>query len=204
MTLRNSSHNNTHIRGDKVKVIKSFQVNDSVLVERNIHTKLKGLALDGEKEFFMCPYNLLESLVDLIIRHDDEENELVNKIIDTVYKLKQNSFNSTDWTRSIPSNIFTETIAITIGDEKLAELDISLWKEHHKSEFVASCIKEYIKIKHGADEEQFQIMWKNFQTFLSNQLAHYATSKFRFKPSDWKQFVKNETIKENLAIKWKT
>lgn len=200
MSFRNSSHNNTHISGDKVKVIKEFKVNDAVLVERNIHTKLNGLLLDGEREFFMCPYDLLESIVDVIINHDDEENEIVNKIIDTVYKLKQQSFNAVDWTQGIHEDIFIETLTITNGEEKLAELDISSWDEENKKEFVATCIKAYIKQNNALDEQNFQIMWKAFQLFMISQLS---IPKSRFKSGEWKPFVKEEVTKEKLAIKWR-
>ena len=41
MKARTSGHNNTHIAGDKVKVLKEFKVNDCVAVENYIHRKLK-------------------------------------------------------------------------------------------------------------------------------------------------------------------
>jgi hypothetical protein len=201
MNFRSSAHNNTHIEGDKVKVIKAFSVNDSVLVERNIHAKLNGLLLEGEKEFFMCPYDLLESIVDVIINNDDEENNMVNKIVDTVYKLKRIAFKSEDWAQGIPEDIFKETLTIAAGDEKLAELDISEWGEQRKQEFVGFCIKEYIKENNSLNEESFQIMWKTFQTFLVAQLP---IVKSKFKATEWKAFVKEEAKKEKLQIKWRS
>ncbi len=200
MRLRSSSHNNTHIAGDKVKVLREFKVNDSTLVERNIHTKLNGLLIEGEKEFFLCPFNLLESTVDLIIHNDDQENEMVSKIIDTVYRLKQVQFNSTDWTEGIPENAFEEKLLITQGDEKLAELDVTRWNEAAKQQFVAHCIKEYVKQENNMNEDEFQIIWKTFQTFLFNQLN---IPKNKFKSTDWKQTVKDEVKKEKLSIKWR-
>ncbi len=201
MNFRNSSHNTTPIAGDKVKVIKTFNVNDSVLVERNIHAKLNGLLLEGEKEFFMCPYDLLENIVDVIIHHDDEENDIVNKIVETVYRLRQVAFESKDWVRGIHENIFKETLTIATGDEKLAELDVSKWDEQHKQKFVGFCIKEYIKVNNSLNEQDFQIMWKTFQTFLVAQLP---IVKSKFKATEWKAFVKEEAKKEKLQIKWRS
>jgi hypothetical protein len=201
MNFRSSSHNTTHIAGDKVKVIKTFKVNDSVLVERNIHMKLSGLLVEGEREFFICPYDLLENIVDVIIHHDDEENDIVNKIVDTVYKLRQVAFESKDWIQGIPENIFKETLTIAAGDEKLAELDVSKWDEQRKQEFVGFCIKEYIKENNSLNEEDFQIMWKTFQTFLVAQLP---IVKSKFKATEWKAFVKEEAEKEKLQIKWRS
>ena len=193
MKFRSSGHNTTHIEGDKVKVIREFKVNDSVLVERNIHTKLQGLLLEGEKEFFMCPYYLLESVIDLIVHNDDDENIFVNKIIDSVFKLKQMALNSVDWTTGIPSDTFNETLTITDGDEKLAVLDISQWNEIDKKEFIEKCIAEYS----SADQI---IKWKMFKIYLIEKLI---IPKSRFKVSDWKQLVKEEAKKENIAIKWR-
>ncbi len=201
MNFRSSSHNNTHIAGDKVKVIKTFKVNDSVLVERNIHTKLNGLLLEGEKEFFMCPYDLLENIVDVIIHHDDEENDIVNKIVETVYRLRQVAFVPKDWVQGIPENIFKETLTIAVDDEKLVELDVSAWDESRKQKFVGFCIKEYIKENNSLNEEDFQIMWKTFQTFLVAQLP---ITKSKFKVAEWKPFVKEEAKKEKLQIKWRS
>ncbi len=199
MQFRSSSHNTTHIAGDKVKVIKTFKVNDSVLVERNIHAKLSGLLLEGEKEFFMCPYDLLENIVDIIISYDNEENETVNKIIDTVSKLRQLVFNSNDWTDGIPVDIFKETILIANGDEKLAELDISEWNEAQKREFVSICIREYKAMQ--AEHDQFQMIWKEFQQFIFTRLN---ITKSKFKATEWKAFVKEEVAKEKLSIKWRS
>jgi hypothetical protein len=84
MKTRTSGHNITHVAGDKIKVLKKFKVNDCSLVEKIIHKKLKGLLVKGDQEIFMCPYDLLENLVNVIVNNDDNHNRLVNSIIDTV------------------------------------------------------------------------------------------------------------------------
>jgi prophage antirepressor-like protein len=198
MKARNSGHNNTHIGGDKVKVIKEFKVNDATAVERNIHTKLGGLLVDGEKEFFMCPFDLLEVVVDLIVNNDDKENNAVNRIIDTVYKIKQRAFNSIDWTSGIPEALFQEKMTILEEDEKLAELDVSKWSNANKKEFVAKCIQEYFKMKKTVDTT---IIWKKLQDVLIEQLS---IPKSRFRVKDWKTSVKEQVEEKSLSIKWKT
>lgn len=200
MKFRSSGHNTTHIKGDKVKVLREFKVNDCVLVEKNIHTKLNGLLLEGEKEFFMCPYDLLESIVDLIVNNDDEENDMVNKIVETVYKLKQNAFNAIEWSQGIPEDIFKEKLLITNGEEKIAELDITQWSETHKKEFIANCLGEYVKQQNKIDKE-YTLMWKAFQEFLFKQLS---IPRSKFKSTEWKPFVKEEIgKKDKLSIKWR-
>jgi prophage antirepressor-like protein len=199
MKFRSSSHNTTHIQGDKVKVLKEFKVNDSAAVERNIHTKLSGLLLDGEKEFFMCPFDLLESLAGLIVHNDDEENQAVNRIIDTVYNLKKRAFDSIDWTSGIPEDTFKETITLADDAKKLAEFDVSAWSKADKQEFVANCLRAYVE-----QNKKVNLVWKEFQKYLISQLS---IPKTKFKVGDWKPHVKeeekNESIK-GLTIKWKT
>ncbi len=92
-----------------------------LLWSKKIHVKLSGLLVDGEKEFFMCPFDLSESVVDLVVHNDDEENEMVNEIVDTVFKLKQIKFNPQDWLSGVPEGIFDDNIPDNIemkcGDE---------------------------------------------------------------------------------------
>ncbi len=200
MSQRNSGHNNTHIKGDKVKVLREFKVNDATLVEKNIHTKLSGLLVDGEKEFFMCPFNLLESVVDLIVHNDDEENETVNKIVDTVFKLKQIKFNSRDWVSGIPEGVFDEVFEMKQGDKNIANFNVTSWTEEHKKEFIDKCIQEYVKQQNKANQ-QYQIVWKAFQPFFIEQLN---ISKSKFRATEWKPEIKNAIEKkEQLSIKWK-
>jgi prophage antirepressor-like protein/phage anti-repressor protein len=108
---RSSSHNTTHIAGDKVKVLHKVKVNDSALVESIIHKKLAGLRPEKASEFFMCPFNQLREIVDMIIEYDNLENERVNILIDAVYLLKQREFSQPDWTAGLDMNIFSDTSA---------------------------------------------------------------------------------------------
>lgn len=197
MERRSAAHNVTHIAGDKVKVIREFAVNDAVLVERNIHTKLSGLLLEGEKEFFLCPFDLLESVVDLIVNNDDEENEVVNRIIDTVYRIKQHAFDSVEWTNGIPDDLFRETITISDGDEKLAELDVSKWNQTEKTRFVDTCLAEYAKTNG-------EILWKDIQVNMINKFKEvHKLPKSKFKALDWRDTVRSVADEKRLAIKWR-
>ena len=42
---------------------------------------------------FMCPYDLLGNLVDVIVHDDDIHNNLVNSIIDTVNTMRSSVYN---------------------------------------------------------------------------------------------------------------
>ncbi len=204
MKTRSSSHNTTHVAGDKVKVLKEFKVNDATLVERNIHTKLNGLLIDNEKEFFMCPFNLLVNIVDVIVNNDQEENELVNSIIETVYKLKNIQFNPSDWMTGIPEGAFAEVLTIQHNDQTPVVLDISNWTKQHKKDFIDRCIQEYVTQQNKVDQE-YQMCWKTLQKYIYDQLSAQLTiPRSKFKVTEWKPYVKDcVDDKENLSIKWR-
>ncbi len=200
MKVRNSTHNSTHITGDKVKTLKEFKVNDAVLVEKIIHNKLSGLAVKGEKEIFLCPYDLLENLVDIVINNDDEENEVINKIIDIVFKLKQIKFNTEDWMSGISENTFKETLEITQNDQKLIEFNATNWSDENRKVFIENCVQEYIQMQNKVNQS-YVIIWKAFQLFLIEKLS---IPKYKFKVSEWKDAVKETVSKEKqLCIKWR-
>ncbi len=204
MKLRSSGHNTTHIAGDKVKVLREFKVNDATLVERNIHTKLNGLLINGEKEFFMCPFNQLSNIVGAIVRNDDEENEIVNSIIELVYSLKNRQFSHLDWMVGIPEDTFAEVLTIQQGNQVPVVLDISNWTTQHKKDFIDRCVQEYVVQQNKVDQE-YQMCWKTLQQYIFAQLSTQLTiPRSKFKVNDWKPFVKDCVgDKENLSIKWR-
>jgi hypothetical protein len=202
MKVRLSGHNNTHIAGDKVEVLKQLKVNDATLVERNIYIKLNGLLVEGEKEFFMCPFNQLVSITEAIVRNDDEENKLVSSIIELVYTLKNQQFNPSDWMAGIPEDAFIESNAITIQQVGQAPvvLDTSTWSDQHKKEFINRCIQGYVE-QQGQVDQDYQMLWKTFQRYVFQQLA---VPRSKFKATEWKQLVKTcVDEKEKLSIKWR-
>ena len=206
MKFRSASHNTSHVAGDKIKVISEFRVHDALLVERNIHTKLKGLLVEGEQEFFMCPYKSLVNIVEMIIRNDEQENEIVNVMIDMVYSMKQQAYSSTFWTDGIPDDVFEDdtTIRLMQGKDQLAEFDVSSWTTEMKQQFIIDCLNEYVRIGNNVvdmvGENSTVIRWKSFQTFLVHRLR---VKRNKFKVNDWKPIVKGEAEKARLLIKWK-
>jgi prophage antirepressor-like protein len=195
MKFRSSTHNTTHVAGDKVVSLREFLVHDCAAVEKNIHNKLKGLLLDGEHEFFMCPYDLLVSIVELIVDNDDGENQEVNRIIDVVYNLKQHAFKSVEWTAGLNMGIFTETIQmIEQGENKvLATFNITNATEAEKQAFVKRCIVSYQQTIQRPNDEAVvaaaTIAWKAFQGYLIQQLN---IPKSKFKAMVWRSLVKKE------------
>lgn len=186
MKARNSGHNNTHIAGDKVKILKEFKVNDSVLTENYIHKKLKGLLVNGEKEFFIAPYDLLLNIIEVIIHNDAEHNDLINSVIDTVNKLKYDQYNSEHWMSGIPEDTFHEEMRLIVPgdtdepDEISATFDVSNATKEQKKAFVARCIEAY---QQTILEPQQQLVWKAFQAYLIQQLS---IPKYKYKALQWR------------------
>lgn len=181
MKARTSGHNNTHITGDKVKVLKEFKVNDSVAVENYIHRKLKGLLVYNEKEFFLCPYDLLENIIDVIVNNDDNNNNLIDSIVDTVYQLKGFQ-NSPCWTRGIDINIFNEEYKLICTgdeDEDKAVFNVTTASPEQKKAFVSECVKAYKE----TIEEPNKLIWKNFQEYFIPLLN---LPKYKYKALEWK------------------
>lgn len=199
MKARTSGHNNTHIAGDKVKVLKEFKVNDSAVTENYIHRKLKGLLVHDEKEFFVCPYDLLENIIEVIITNDDTHNNLINSIIDTVYKLKCSNYSADRWMSGIDASIFREEYQlITSGDEIKASFDVTSATEEQKKAFVAQCIQAY----KTTIEDPNKILWKTFQAFLISQL-NLPKSKYRaleWKPRFNEVTVETASVVETLSV----
>lgn len=205
---RNSGHNTSHPTGDKVKILHEFKVNDSVLMESVIHKKLNGLRPDKKSEFFMCPYDLLFDIVDMIIQFDDEENESVNKLIDAVFKLKQKEFKYLDWTSGFDMSIFEdnmkliENITDNDGNEvevKHAEFNITTANQKQKDAFIRDCMLAYQK-NILIPQKLTILAWSVFQSHLIKKLN---IPKSKFKALEWRQSFKEIAENEEISIKIK-
>lgn len=89
MKARLAGHNVSHVAGDKVVALAEFKVFNATQVEKHIHSKLSALVVEGEREFFRCPYITLVSLVELMVRNDDTENIMADRAVDTLLSLRK-------------------------------------------------------------------------------------------------------------------
>jgi phage anti-repressor protein len=203
LKARNAGHNTTHVAGDKIKVLREFRVNDAALVESIIHKKLNGLRPNKQSEFFMCPYNLLVSIVELIVNNDDEENNTVNAIVETVYRLKQKALCPNDWMSGLPEDTFTENMQLVAGagQNVVAKFNVTNATEDQKKAFVRRCIDAYQKTIRQPEEIATTIVWKAFQGYLIQQLD---VPKSKFKATMWRPLIKAEEKKDDkLLVKWR-
>jgi hypothetical protein len=182
MKTRLSGHNNTHVTGDRIVSLKEYKVNDSIAIENYIHRKLKGLLVPNEKEFFICPYDLLESIINAIINDDDQHNTLVNNVIDLVYTLKCSDYSPSKWMEGINPSVFDETYSIVSSEDKeetKAVFNVTLATLEQKKEFVLQCVQAY----KTTIEQPNQIQWLAFQVFLKAQLQ---IKEYKYRALGWK------------------
>ena len=202
---RISNLNTGHVRNDKIRVLAEFKVNDSILLEKTIHSKLRGLLI--ENEFFMCRYDLLYNLVSKIIENDESCNDLINSIIDTVYAMKNNA-TLKDWMCGIDDNIFNDEMKlISIDDDSKevveATFNISNVNIEHRKNFVKSCYEAY---RREIEQPQIDaITWSMFKNILLSHLI--ITNKKKFKSLEWKSYfteakntIVDETSEEIIAV----
>jgi hypothetical protein len=205
---RSSGHNVTHPVGDKIKVLYEFKVNDSVLVESIVHKKLVGLRPDKNSEFFMCPYDLLYNIVNMITNNDDEENAAVNIIIDSVFKLKQKEFKYLDWTSGLDMSIFEENIKLVENttdadgnniEINRAEFNVTTATKQQKDAFIRDCILSYQK--NILIPQKLSVMsWMAFQSYFILKLN---IAKSQFKALEWRDEFKNVADKEKIKYQIK-
>ena len=202
---RISNLNTGHVRNDKIRVLAEFKVNDSILLEKTIHSKLRGLLI--ENEFFMCRYDLLYNLVSKIIENDESCNELINSIIDTVYAMKNNA-TLKDWMCGIDDNIFNDEMKLISIDDNSKEVveatfNISNVNIEHRKNFVKSCYEAY---RREIEQPQIDaITWSMFKNILQSHLI--ITNKKKFKSLEWKSYfteakntIVDETSEEIIAV----
>ncbi len=166
MQSRNSTSNTSHAPGDKVKVLAEFKVNNSVVVEKNIHQKLAGLRLSPGDEHFLCPYDLLYDIISIITDNDASQCEAVNKLIDTVARLRVKEFDEQDWMRRLDISVFDDMLYIGIGKRTIALDNVSSWSDEKKADAVDAIFNMYQKHKKLTELTGQTIEWKDISDII--------------------------------------
>jgi hypothetical protein len=203
---RISNYNSGRINGDRIKVLNEFKVNDSAIVEKTIHKKLNGLRPDKKSEFFLCPYDLLYDIVDLIIYNDNEESEAVDQVINNVFELKEKEYEYLDWTSGLDMSIFdsnmklVECITDNNGEAKeiqYAEFDITTATKEQKNAFIKDCLLAY-QTNILIPQNVSVVIWTCFKPFL---IEMSNIKKKDFKALEWKDNFKEVAKEENIEFK---
>jgi len=184
MKARSSAHNDTHVVGDKVKILKEYMVGDCVAVENYVHRSLNGFLIQGEKEFFLCPYNILIEILDVIVNDNGSHTSFIDCRIDLVNNLRIS--NSIIWTKELDENKFKDEyklICLGDQDQDKAIFDVSTFSEQGKREFILNCIKAY-KEQKEKEEQNTIVTWKEFQPFLKPLLN--LNKKSAYRATEWK------------------
>jgi len=215
------SHNTAHPTGDKMLMLATFQVNNSTLAEKCLHDGLKGLRPSMDSEFFMCPYHLLEGIIDEFVENNCRFNDSVNRLIDAVYQLKLKVFDELDWIKGLDMSAFVaQTESVQVPTNCLALVERGTVKEtisyddltdDQRREIVSRCIMAFRSQRESVLLQQaqpvpdvFALSWKAFQaTLLQHLMKEYGISKRQFKAMAWRASVK-EVVKgsQTLAVTW--
>lgn len=197
---RVTNHNTSRTVGDKVKIVREFKVNSAVLVEGIIHRKLDGLRPSKGNEYFLIPFDCLVDIIELIIDFDQQENEQVNRIVDTAFRMKRLGASKCDWASGLDMSVFDETLRLMDDDQKeLAQFDVTIATEEQKRQFIRQCLEAY-----QATIQAPMIVWTAFQSFLKKQLSQGGLKAQDYKSKDWKEIVKHEGANGQLSIQWVT
>jgi len=120
---RNSSLNTSRVAGDEVITLKEFKTYDAGLLEKTIHTLLNSLRPVKNREFFMCPYNLLVDIISNVAENNEMNFDLANNIIRAVHKIKNEPDSETKYTVGLPMDIFEPKSVITKQIKQVKEIE---------------------------------------------------------------------------------
>lgn len=207
MKRRTVSHNTTHVNGDRIEVLAEFKVNNSKLVEDTIHKKLEGLRPSPTSEFYMCPYDLLVDVVDMIVHNDHEMNERVNRLIDTISRLQVSTFDPEDWCKGLDMRkkfpyVFPEEIHLLDAkeNETLASFDVSRASVSDKKAFVQDCIHAYRRnILKVSDQDLVQIAWPLLHPFIA-EIFRSTQQTGEFRQKDWYKIAKEAAADDGRSV----
>lgn len=219
MKTRLVGHNVSRIPGDLVTVLAEFKVFDATLLERNIHAKLSGLAVEGEREFFRCPFITLLNLVEIIVRNDDTENVLVDRTVDTVFDILKKKTGSDTWVLGLDTEAHwprktddsaevhmrltvSESTAGSCEDDEeveLANFNVTNTSTEDRRAFINACVVAYrriiLKQKEQTDgttpdRHKFPLIWTAFQPYLKKWLGIRDNDR-RYKAMEWKTLAED-------------
>ena len=181
----------------------------NLAINHYIHKKLKGFAARKGSEFFICQYNLLKQIIELIIDGDESYSDIINSIIDDMYAIKSSNHLIADWTRGITCDIYPEnSTAVVVAEPIIEPIDeiIDEIIDNHVSDqivdqVIATIVDNYVfNFALSTDEQKKEytlkcikdykttlnqsdeILWKKFQVYLIDQLE---IPRYKFKSLKW-------------------
>ena len=98
--------NTSRVSGDEVITLKEFRTYDASLLEKTIHTLLNSLIPIKNREFFLCPYNLLLRIVTNVAENNEMNFDLANNIIKAVHKIKNEPDSEIKYINGLDISVF--------------------------------------------------------------------------------------------------
>jgi hypothetical protein len=205
---RAANLNTANPTGDDIKVLFEIKTHDATVLEKRCHAILANLRPTNTREYFLCVYDRLIQLLNIIADNMDKEIDEVNELVKIIYNKSDNN-----WTTGLNMNIFEpKVLLITISqgtESKTETINITNMNDTEKSELAKKIIEQFIQDKKGISDYDFEtnknnlyenkpieIIWRNIRDY-------FKTKHKGFKAGEWKPIFKN-VISPIEGVKYKS
>jgi len=107
---RNSTLNTSRTLNDKMITLFEIKTHDSSLLEKTIHTFLRGFRFEKTREFFKCPYSLILKMVEHSADILDMGAGIANEITEEVNNIRSNPNCELKYIEGIDMSIFDPVV----------------------------------------------------------------------------------------------
>jgi hypothetical protein len=205
---RASDLNTANPVGEDITVLYEIKTHDSAALEKRCHSIFQNLRPTNKREYFLCVYDRLIQLLNIIADNMDKEINEVNDLVNIIYNKSDNK-----WTTGLDMNIFEpKVLSITISqgtESKTETINITNMTDVEKLELAKKVIEMFIQDKKGIPDYDFEtnknnlyenkpieIVWRNIRDY-------FKTKHKSFKIGEWKPIFKN-VLSPIEGIKYKS
>ena len=150
---RNSTLNTSRTLNDKMITLFEIKTHDSSLLEKTIHTFLRGFRFEKTREFFKCPYSLILKMVEHSADILDMGAGISNEITEEVNNIRSNPNCELKYIEGIDMSIFDHVVKPVIK-KKPAKKSVKkpVIKKKTVKKVVKKVVKKHVKVE-SEDED---------------------------------------------------
>jgi phage anti-repressor protein len=195
--------------GEDITVLYEIKTYDSLALEKRCHSIFQNLRPTKKREYFLCVYDRLIRLLNIIADNMDKEINEVNEIVKIIYDKSDNK-----WTAGLNMNIFEpKVLSITISqgtESKTETVNITNMTDVEKLELAKKIIERFIQDKKGIPNYDFETNKNNLYENKPIEIKwcnirDYCSTKYKgFKKSEWRSLFRDITLPTNgVNYKWR-
>jgi hypothetical protein len=206
ISKRLSGANTSHPIGSDMRVLKEIKTHNATALERRCHWILQNLRPSDKREFFLCQWDTLIILLDLISENMDKEIDEVNTLVQEIYTTPNNNLEG-----ALDMSIFDHNTPLLITNN-IAPIDITTLSTEDKRSLCILILEEYIQetknmpnYKFETDKDKLynnlplEIRWSNIKEFFREKNNLNKT----FKKTEWRNLFRNIS-NSVLGVNYKT